>query len=236
MNIIQSGNQNTNKSSRRNYIPEMIVNHIVEGSAQSCINWFRSPDNKVSSAHFLVGKDGKAYQFVDIKDNAWANGLDDIGIRKSKSAIVQNHKVNPNWISVSIEYEGLHRQTQGALTDEQLATGIELHKYIIAEVKRIWGHEIKPNKDTVTGHSVIDPINKPNCPGAKFPFDKILEGLTMKDKLTWQEIIKKVASVPEQWENAITVAVNAAKAEGDLGALEIFKHLPTLIEKVYNDK
>lgn len=50
----------------------------------------------------------------------------------------------------------------------------------------------------------------------------------------WKEIIKKVASDPDKWEKGIETAVNAAKADGDLGALEIFKYLPHLIEKVYN--
>lgn len=55
-------------------------------------------------------------------------------------------------------------------------------------------------------------------------------------KLDWKEIIRKVASNPEEWENAISVAVAAAKADGNLGALEIFKYLPELIEKTYNNK
>lgn len=53
-------------------------------------------------------------------------------------------------------------------------------------------------------------------------------------KLDWKEIIRKIASSPEEWENAINVAVSAAKADGNLGALEIFKFLPELIVKTYN--
>lgn len=52
-------------------------------------------------------------------------------------------------------------------------------------------------------------------------------------KLDWKEILKKKAGNPAEWENAINVAVNAAKADGNLGALEIFKYLPELIEKIY---
>lgn len=54
--------------------------------------------------------------------------------------------------------------------------------------------------------------------------------------LDWKDILKKVASNPAEWEEAINVAVNAAKAEGSLGALEIFKYLPELLEKVYNER
>lgn len=51
---------------------------------------------------------------------------------------------------------------------------------------------------------------------------------------SWKEIIAEFTDHPNEWENAITVAINAAKADGDLGALEIFKYLPNLLEKIYN--
>jgi hypothetical protein len=52
--------------------------------------------------------------------------------------------------------------------------------------------------------------------------------------MDWLDVIKKATDSPEKWEKAITTAVNAAKAEGDLGALEVFKYLPDLIIKIYN--
>jgi hypothetical protein len=53
------------------------------------------------------------------------------------------------------------------------------------------------------------------------------------NKLGWKDILKLATDSPDKWLTAIDVAVNAAKADGDLGPLEIFKYLPTLIEKVY---
>lgn len=61
-----------------------------------------------------------------------------------------------------------------------------------------------------------------------------LELEPMTQKITWNEILDKVSTETDSWKNAITVAVNAAKADGNLGALEIFEWLPDLIEKVYN--
>jgi N-acetylmuramoyl-L-alanine amidase len=55
----------------------------------------------------------------------------------------------------------------------------------------------------------------------------------VKVKLTWEQILEKVSANPAEWKESIKVAVNAAKAEGDLGALEMFKFLPELIEKIY---
>ena len=55
--------------------------------------------------------------------------------------------------------------------------------------------------------------------------------------MDYEQIIEKVSSgAAEQWKKAIETAVNAAKADGNLGDLEIFKFLPELIVKVYNAK
>ena len=56
-----------------------------------------------------------------------------------------------------------------------------------------------------------------------------LEGTNMD----WKAILEKVSANSTDWENAITVAVNAANADGNLGALEIFKFLPDIIVKIY---
>lgn len=85
------------------------------------------------------------------------------------------------------------------------------------------------------------------CPGIKFfggntveacqtNFMPLIKKAIGESSMEWKEIVKKVASSPEEWEKAIEAAVNAAKAEGDLGALEIFRFLPQLIEKIYNTK
>ena len=237
-NVKWAGSDKTNKSSRRGYAPEIIVNHITEGSAQSCINWFNSDRNTGSSAHFLVARDGRVYQFVAIEDNAWANGLNTSDIPKAKAAIVQGKGVNPNWYSVSIEHEGIYAQTKGALTAEQLESTIMLHRYIIAYVKDKYNKVIPADRQHILGHFEIDPRNKPNCPGEKFPWDYLIVALNRKEtvKLTWKEIIRKVASAPEEWEKAINTAVNLASIQGDIGDLKQLRFLPTLIEKIYNSK
>jgi peptidoglycan L-alanyl-D-glutamate endopeptidase CwlK len=58
-------------------------------------------------------------------------------------------------------------------------------------------------------------------------------------KLTWLEIIRKVADEPDKWEKAINLLVNgvkAAKANGNIGDLGILEYVPILIEKAYNNK
>mgnify|MGYP000456708466 FL=1 len=237
-NVKWAGSDLTNKSSRRGYAPEIIVDHITDGSAQSCINWFNSPNNTQSSAHFLVARDGKAYQFVAIEDNAWANGIDVSDIPKAKAAIVKSKGVNPNWYSVSIEHEGIYNETRGALTQKQLESTIMLHRYIIAYVKDRYNTTIPANRNHILGHYEINPTRKPNCPGEKYPFDYIITELNRKEtiELTWREILKKVASAPEEWERAINTAVNLATIQGDIGDLKQLRFLPLLIEKIYNSK
>jgi N-acetyl-anhydromuramyl-L-alanine amidase AmpD len=198
-NIFWVGNKHTNKSHRRNYIPEIIVSHISQGTAQSCISWFTSPGNEESSAHFLVARDGRVFQFVHIEDNAWANGLNSLGIKESKSIAVKNRGVNPNWYSVSIEHEGVYEQARGQLTHAQLQSTIMLHKYIIDFVDENLHYKIKADKDHILGHNIIDPKNKPNCPGEKFPFDKIIKELNQKEEPEYINILKSKTDNPDLW-------------------------------------
>lgn len=65
----------------------------------------------------------------------------------------------------------------------------------------------------------------------KCPF---IEYVEVKKYMSWKEILEKVANSPERWEKAIETAKKAAKADGNLGDLEILQFLPELIEKIYN--
>lgn len=173
--VIWAGNNHTNKSSRKGYIPQLIVNHITDGSLNSTIDWFTSEKNEDSSAHFLISKKGVLYQFVDIEDNAWANGLNDDEIKKSKIPLIKKLKVNPNRVSVSIEHEYYTDDT--GLTREQLITTLLLHKYIINFVEKNYNHKIVPSSKTILKHSDIDP-KKPHCTGESFPIKQIIEELS----------------------------------------------------------
>lgn len=178
-NIIWSGNRHTNKSGRRGHAPIAIVNHIVEGTASSCISWFTSPSNKGSSTHFLVAKDGRVYQFVAIEDNAWGNGIALSAVPSATSSLVKSRpNDNPNWYTVSIEHEGKYSETKGELTISQLNSTIMLHKYIIEYVKEKYKTTIPANRAHIIGHNEISPSDKPNCPGHLFPFDAVIKGLT----------------------------------------------------------
>jgi N-acetyl-anhydromuramyl-L-alanine amidase AmpD len=167
------GNEYTNKSERNGHIPIMIVNHITAGTAGSCDNWFRTPNNKQSSAHFLVTKQGEIKQYVKIEEMAWANGLKLESIPKAKNKIVQEKKIKPNMNTVSIEHEG----TTGKLTDRQLEASIWLHKHIQNYVQEKWDYTIPTNRSHIVGHCEIDPVRKAYCPGKDFPWKALMKGL-----------------------------------------------------------
>lgn len=177
MNIIQKPSPNF--QSRGAWAPNIIVNHITAGDIVApALTWFANPAAQ-ASAHFVVDKDGSIYQCVPIDKVAWGNGTstnpkDSRFYGNAKIKSVRDRKVNANLYTVSIEHVN---SGGGILTPPQLAASIELHKYIISEVKRIYGIAIPIDRDHITGHCFINPITKPSCPGVNFPYDSILSGL-----------------------------------------------------------
>jgi N-acetylmuramoyl-L-alanine amidase len=226
MKIEWRGNAHTNKSSREGHIPIAIVNHITAGSGESADNWFRSPGNEVSSAHFLVWEDGRITQYVDIREMAWANGLTKDRIPYAKSELVRsNSRLNPNKYTISIEHAG----KDGSLTPAQLEATVWLHKWIREQVKKIYRYEIPFNRRHILGHFEIDPKRKPNCPGPKFPWDELMKRLNSEDSIKYTSqssvltsILKKGHKGPEVkqlQENLIKLGFSLPKygADGDFG-------------------
>ena len=174
MKIIWRGNEHTNKFlSRKGDMPIAIVNHITGGSASSADNWFRSSKNSVSSAHFLVTKNGEIKQYIKIEDGAWANGLTS-GTKACTSSLVKekNYK-NPNLYTVSIEHESKGE----SLTEAQYEATLWLHRYIKDCIKKKWGYDMAFDRKHIIGHYEIDNVRKSFCPGKNFPFDRIIKDL-----------------------------------------------------------
>ncbi|HCP14811.1 MAG TPA: hypothetical protein DIT32_03410 [Peptococcaceae bacterium] len=166
---------------RNNWKPDMIVCHITEGSYAGAVSWLCNSASK-ASAHFVVAQDGRITQLVKLTDAAWCNGTS-IALTqkthygKSTLADVRTRKTNANYYTISIEHEGLWAKTKGKLTDAQLKATIELIAWIRSEVRRIFNTEIPLDREHIVGHYQINPVTKPNCPGAMFQFDEIIETL-----------------------------------------------------------
>lgn len=147
-----------------------IVDHIMQGTMDSTLSWFSNPKSAVS-AHFGVAKDGRIWQFVELKNTAWANGIvqkPDLSIKWLAQVVTDFD--NPNYFTVSIEHEGY---TAEPMPEAQYQATLELHRYLLQTFS------IPADAQHIIRHSQIDSVNKPLCPGAFFPMDRLLKELSM---------------------------------------------------------
>ncbi len=183
MKITKLSTPNQTKG-RSGKVPTMIVCHRTCGKFDGAVSWLCNTQSGASS-HFVVAKDGRITQLVDIENTAWCNGTSTDSssskyYKNSSLKAVRETSANANSYTVSIEFEGMSDEN-GELTVQQQKAGVEVMQFIISEVKRIYGHEIVVNDKTVVGHCHITPRWKPNCPGNKFPFESIIKELNKED-------------------------------------------------------
>ena len=201
--------ESPNKMSRHGWKPDIIASHITQGGYSGAVSWLMNPSSG-ASAHFVISKTGIITQLVDIRDAAWVNGTrlkkDGSGpgwYGDAKLQLVRDRKTNANFYSIGIEHEGIFSEQHGKLTEAQLAATIWLHKYIIKEVKKIYGHDIPIDRDHIVGHYQIDPIRKPNCPGVAFQWDELIrelkgeseemsDTLKLKEQWQWDSLLENV--------------------------------------------
>lgn len=143
-----------------------IVNHITAGYMPGCLEWMKKLNSKVS-AHYLITRDGQIIQLVDEKDTAWHAGE----VKKPNWLLYDG--TNPNQYTIGIEHEGF---PQDGLTEAQYQATLKLHKEL---VKR---HQIPIDKDHIIGHYRINSVDRVNCPGPKFPWDRIFSDLQKEEK------------------------------------------------------
>lgn len=211
-----------NKMSRQGWKPDIIVDHITEGSYAGAVTWLMNPASE-ASAHFVISKKGIITQLVDIRDAAWVNGtsLDPTDKKyygNSKLQLVRDRKTNANLYSVGIEHEGLYSDGHGRLSEKQLQATIWLHKHIIAEVKRIYGHDIVIDREHIVGHYQVDPIRKPNCPGEMFQWDELI------NKLKEGEEMSDILKLEQQWQwDMLLETVQGLRSKGFL-TTDVWEH------------
>ncbi|TGE36899.1 N-acetylmuramoyl-L-alanine amidase [Desulfosporosinus fructosivorans] len=158
-NITWIGSPNHNDP--KGYKMIAIVDHIMAGTLIGTDSWFLNPASKASS-HFGVGKNGDIHQYVDLKYPAWANGI------ANKPDWPLYSGVNPNYYTISIEHEGY---SGDVMTEAQYQSTLALHRWLVAELG------IPVTRDNIIGHYRIDSVNKSNCPGSGFPWDRLFEDL-----------------------------------------------------------
>lgn len=162
MEIIQSPSPNF--SSRHGRKPIAIVSHITAGAFPGCLSWLCNPQSQ-ASAHYIVTKTGAIHQLVQDEYASWHGGI----VNKPNWVLYDGN--NPNWYTLGIEHENLGG---GQLTELQYQATLWLHKQLITK----WQLPVKT--DTLIGHYRIDSVNRPNCPGPNFPWQRLFTDLTQQ--------------------------------------------------------
>ena len=137
-----------------------IVDHITAGSASGAIAWLSNPASQVS-AHYLVDRAGAIYQLVKDEDTAWHAGA----VNNPNWSLYDG--TNPNHYTLGIEHEGY----DGTLTETQYQSTLWLQQQLITKWK------LPITTDHIIGHYRIDSVNRPNCPGPNFPWQRLFNDL-----------------------------------------------------------
>lgn len=146
------------------YKPEVHVIHIMQGTLSGTDSHFNNPKVQAST-HYGIGKNGEIHQYVKCEDAAWGNGF----LTNPNWEYQRKHPgVNPNLYTLSYELEG---NTGDVPTKEQFNALIYLLKL------NSKAYNIPFTKDRFIGHFIIDPVNRPNCPGKGFPWNGLYKEL-----------------------------------------------------------
>jgi N-acetyl-anhydromuramyl-L-alanine amidase AmpD len=133
---------------RKDYKPEIVVIHIMDGTLSGTDSWFANPASQVS-AHFGIGRNGEIHQYVKEEDTAWHAGRVD-----SPSAKFVKPNINPNLYTIGIEHEG---GSKDIWTDAMKKAS----SLLIREICQRW--QIPIDRDHIIGHYQIY-SKKPDCP------------------------------------------------------------------------
>lgn len=166
-----------NYMSRNGWKPDMIVNHVAEGTFYGTISWCCNPNSGVS-CHFVSGENGEIDNLVDLDKAAWCNGTSTASgakydYRRATNRLVRERATNANYYTISIEHAGFsYKDRCGGLTEAQYNAVLNLHKELITK------YDIPVDREHIVGHYEIAPKEKPNCPGPQFPWDRLMADLT----------------------------------------------------------
>jgi N-acetylmuramoyl-L-alanine amidase len=142
-------------------LSELVLHHTADADDESCIAFFLDPSSFVSS-HFLVGRDGRLWQFVSLEHRAWHAGA---------SYLHGRSVLNRSSVGVEITGDG----NAYPFTPAQVETVVRLVGVLTAQL----GLEVP----WIAGHQHVAPGRKPD-PGALFPWNDVMRrGLALAERL-----------------------------------------------------
>jgi N-acetylmuramoyl-L-alanine amidase len=142
-------------------VSALVLHHTSQATDEECIALFQKPENRVSS-HFLVGRDGRLYQFVSLEHRAWHAG---------PSLLHGRMALNRTSVGVEITGDG----NLVPFTPAQIEGLVRLVGVLTAmfDIRAPW----------IAGHQHIAPDRKDD-PGALFPWnDVVRRGLELAETL-----------------------------------------------------
>lgn len=171
-----------------------IVDHITAGSYPGCLSWMQNPDSK-ASAHYLINRAGEIFQLVRDEDTAYHAGI------ANKPTWGLYDGSNPNYYTLGIEHECLGG---GELTEAQYQATLWLHRELTKK------YNLPIDNNHIIGHYRIDSVNRPDCPGKDFPWERLFKDLKGSDSLDVKEAAqilanKEIMSSPDYWVKASEV-------------------------------
>jgi N-acetylmuramoyl-L-alanine amidase len=156
---VATGNQGVIKPKAVKPILAAVIHHTGTFSEQSTIGWFtratQDGSNKSASAHFLIGREGDVWQFVDESQRAWHSGV---------SSLTVGGVTYSNWNMFSLGIELVGDGNLKAYTRQQYDSLISL---LSMEVNRF---NIK--REFLVGHEQIAPGRKTD-PGKLFEWEYV---------------------------------------------------------------
>ena len=147
-----------------------IMNHKTAGRYPGCRDWLCRPaaeGGPKASAHYVVSRAGDIDQLVALCDTAWHGGI----INRPNWALLDQIGYNPNRWTIGIEHEDYDGDGEPGLTEPQYQATLWLHRKLIADF------HIPVNDEYIVGHNRVDSVNRPNCPGPDFPWERLFRDL-----------------------------------------------------------
>ena len=161
--------------------PIAVINHIMQGHQSTMIKWAKErPAVTQKSAHFTISRSGRIVQHVPINQASWTSGR----VKQPTWKLlryVNSLPANPNSYVINIEHEGFSippdygydyvYSDSKPWPEAMVIASIEVQRWVCAQL------EIEPNEDTITGHSVIDSIDRAFDPGTYWPKARVLQAI-----------------------------------------------------------
>lgn len=156
-----------------------IVLHVAAGTEAGVVSWFQNPASGVS-AHYLVTKSGAVLRFVPEADTAWGNGV--LNAPDMTHPLVKqwaNTPNDPTWPAGLPNLETISIEREGQPGELVPTPQWEALVQLVASIYQ--RHGLAPDRSAILGHSQLDSVTRPNCPGF--------------DAATWSRLVGSVAAL-----------------------------------------